>query len=231
MPGPVASTAVWALDTDQVLLAGVERLRRPATGYDIDKGIKALQFTFQRLATMGLNLWTIEKVVLDLTEDQPDYTLPADTMDVLEMVLRDASQANAKDIPVERMPRDTYAYIVNKAQAGDPSQAYVERNRDAPTLWLWPVPGRANLQLVYWRIRLFRDVGGMLDGLDVPTRWTNILVAGVAWYLSLTSPETTAADRAEHKAAFDEEIAVISPEDRDRGPFEVQIDLSSYYRV
>ena len=66
MPGPVSSTAEWSLDCDQVLLAGVERLRRPATGYDIEKGIKALQFTFQRLAAMGLNLWTIEKVTLDL---------------------------------------------------------------------------------------------------------------------------------------------------------------------
>ena len=169
---------------------------------------------------------TLEKLTMSLKP-----MLPADTLDVLEIVYRDTSLSDPTDVEMTRGSRDGYTRQPNKLDTGPPAVAYLHRGRDNPVLYVWPTPDRATYEIRYNRIRMFRDLGNMLTGLDVPNRWLGIVVAGVAWYLGLTQEACSLDDRAALKATFEDELATISPEDRDRSVFRTEIDLSSYYRV
>lgn len=229
--GPVPSTSNFTMDLDQVIAAAQERLRLPPEpGHDFQKSKRAVMFTFARLATAGLNRWTVEQVTRTLTINEPRYLLETDCLDVLEVAVRDTSLANPDDLMLERMSRDDYMMIPQKLRAGRPLQVYVERTRERPILHLYPVPQNSTFQLVYNRIRCFRDLGTPLDAIDVPNHWLGVIVAGVAYYLGLTKAELSTADREELRQGFEDEMKAISPEDRDRGPLTIALDLSDYFR-
>lgn len=232
MPGPVTTTTDWTLDVDEVILAASERLRRPdLPAFNIRTARRAINFCFNRFATVGLNLWTIDLLVtLDLTPGQASYSLPTGTLDVLEIVYRDTSESDPTDIEVTRGSRDDYTLQPNKDERGAPTFAYVQRGRDNPTMWVWPTPDRGTYQIRYNRIRRFYDLGNNLAAIDVPDHWLGVLVAGVTYYLSLVTPGTTPEERAEFKAQFEDEMATISPEDRDRSVLRIELDLMDYYR-
>jgi hypothetical protein len=229
--GPVPDSSSFNLDLDEVIQAATERLLLPPEiGHDIAKCRRAVQLCFARLATTGLNLWTVELATLPLVALQPDYLLDLDTLDVLEMVVRNTALSTATDIPVNRMARDDYHYLPNKLSAGEPRQIWVERTRDRPVLHVYPVPRLDSYELRYYRVRRFKDLGSPLDAIDIPPHWMGVVIAGVAYYLSLTHADVTEGTRAALKVDWNDEFATISPEDRDRGPMNVSIDLSAYMR-
>jgi hypothetical protein len=117
----------------------------------------------------------------------------------------------------------------DKATRGQPIMFFADRQRAAPVLYLWPTPDRV-YTFAYWRQKAFRDVGTMVDHLDIPVRFTNVLIAGVAYYLSLTRADVSPEVRATVKQAFAEETTEMLAEDRDRTPLSISIDLSGYYR-
>lgn len=229
--GPVSSTSAWTLDLDQVIAAAQERLRLPPEpGHDFQKSKRAVNFVFARLAASGLNRWTVDQETLALTANEPRYLLGTDCLDVLEVAVRDTAQAFRTDLMLERVSRDQYMTISNKLSPGRPSQVYVERTRERPILHLYPAPKISTFELVYNRIRCFRDLGSPLDAIDVPNHWLGVIVAGVAYYLGQTKAELTAGDRQELREAFEYEINCIAPEDRDRSPLTICLNLSDYYR-
>ena len=228
----VPSTATWTLDTDELISAAMERLRKPQeAGYDIKIARRSIQFTFAKLATMGINLATVDLETLDLSLGVVAYALPADTQDVLEMTYRDTAEGVPTDLMVTRISRDLYHYLPDKNSPGSPNQFFVDRQRDAPVLYIWMKPDRATYRLSYYRIRKFRDVGNMTDHLDVPTKWLGLLTAGVAMYIGKCTPDIAPDHRAELAADWQSELADILPEDSDRSPFHVDIDLSCYARL
>jgi hypothetical protein len=231
MAGPVPTTSEWTLDLDEVINAASERLPGPRRAIEIQTCRRAVQFCFSRFATIGLNLWTVEMLVsLQLEVNVASYTLPADTLDVLEMIYRDVSLSAPTEVAITRGSRDGYTLQPNKADTGPPSMAYLHRGRDNPTLYVWPAPDRA-YELRYNRVRMFRDTGNMLAGVDVPDRWLGVVVAGVAHYLGMTQDGITEEQLARLKNTFEDELMTISPEDRDRSVFKTEIDLATYYRV
>jgi hypothetical protein len=58
-----------------------------------------------------------------------------------------------------------------------------------PVLTLWPVPDTAQTYtLVYWRLRRIQDAGTGANTMDVPFRFLNCMVAGLAYMLSMKVP-------------------------------------------
>ena len=230
---PVASTASWTLDTDELISAAMERLRRPAdAGYDITVARRAIQFVLAKLTTRGINLHTVELQQLTLPLGVIRHELAADTEDVLEVTYRDTGLGSGlSDIRVARVGRDQYHFMPDKDTPGPPVHFYLDRQRDFPILYLWPAPDRATYRLDYYRIRRFRDVGQMTDNLDVRNKWLGLMVAGVAMYIGKNLPDLTPDHRAELRQDWLDELDDILPEDRDRADLVLGYDLSCYARI
>jgi hypothetical protein len=164
----------------------------------------------------GINLWTIEQGQQVLTPGVATYDIPADTVDLLEHVIRTGTGSNQQDLSVSRISVSTYATIPTKTATGRPIQVWVQRLRDNPKVTLWPVPDNAQpYTLVYWRMRRMQNAGEGVDTPDMNYRFFPCLVAGLAYYIAVKIPEL--ADRVQMlKAIYDEQFDLAAGEDREK---------------
>jgi len=143
-----------------------------------------------------INMWTIEESTVNLTEGTATYNLPADTIDLLEHVVRTGSGnvSTQSDLNISRISVSTYASIPNKLSQGRPIQIYVDRGQANPSVTVWPVPDQGTALdpyyiLKYWRMRRIEDSGTGVNTADVNFRFLPCLVAGLAYYIAQKDPE------------------------------------------
>ena len=190
------------------------------TGFDLISARRRLNLMALEWANRGLNLWTVDQQVLPLVAGTATYTLPGDTVDVLDAVVRTypGDMALQFDQVIPRISFTTYNAIANKLSQGRPIQYSVARQQAAPVVTFWQVPdSSAPYQFVYFRMRRMQDVGTSLDNTeDVPFRFLPSLVAGLAYYTALAkNPERVDMLRALYEQTFQE----AADEDRERATF------------
>jgi hypothetical protein len=79
-------------------------------------------------ANRGINLWTIEQGQIVLATGQATYPFPADTIDLLDQVIRtNNGTSNQIDINISRISESTYSTIPNKLTQGRPIQVWINR--------------------------------------------------------------------------------------------------------
>ena len=183
------------------------------TGYDLRTATRSLNLMLADWANRGLNRWTMAQTSTSLTSGTADYTLGADTIDILSAVIRTGTGTNQSDISLSRLSRDGYISITNKNTTGRPTQFYVDRQIN-PIVKLWPTPDSADTYtLVYDRLVRMDDADSATNTLDVPFRFYPCLAAGLAYYLALKK----APERIQVlKAVYEEEFERAAAEDRDR---------------
>lgn len=189
------------------------------TGYDLRTARRSMNFMAQEWQNKGINLWTVESGTIPLVAGQITYEMPDDTIDIIEHQCRlnNGSATSQSDYTMTRISVSEYAHINNKKTQGMPLQIYVDRQREKPVLYLWPVPdGTQTYTLAYWRIRRIEDVGsGGTNTIDVPARFLPVLVAGLAYHIALKRPESI--DRVPMlKQMYDELWEQAAGEDRDK---------------
>lgn len=191
--------------------AGVE----VKSGYDVRTARRSLNLLTIEWANRQVNLWTIEQVVLPLVAGTATYTLAADTIDILDLVIRTGSGTTQSDIAIGRIPLDTYASIPTKTAIGRPIQWYINRQA-TPTVTLWPVPADTSYTMVYWRMRRIQDTGPSgQTTMDIPFRFIPAMISGLAYYIARKKPELV--DRIQMlKAMYDESFQLAIEEDRER---------------
>jgi hypothetical protein len=217
---PTSGTATFDLDLNEIVEEAFERCGSELrTGYDLRTARRSLNLLFADWANRGINLWTIEQGQQVLTPGTATYTLPADTVDLIEHVIRTGAGnvSTQTDLTITRISVSTYSSIPNKLQQARPIQVWINRQQAAPQFTVWPVPDSSQTYtFVYWRLRRIQDAGaGGTYTQDIPFRFLNALVAGLAYYLSMKIPG--AEDRMQVlKAQYDEAWDLASTEDRDR---------------
>ena len=182
------------------------------TGYDLRTAKRSLNLLFADWANRGLNRWTITQTSITLSQGTTEYTLAADTIDILSAVIREnAGSSNQLDVTVNRIGRDTYLNLSSKLSQGKPTQYYVDR-QITPKFRVFPTPN-ATYTLVVDRLTRIEDADSATDTVDVPFRFYPCLAAGLAYYLAIKK----APDRIQIlKAIYDEECDRAATEDRDR---------------
>ena len=197
------------------------------SGYALRTARRALELLSIEWANRGLNLWTIEGPdVVTLSPGVPNYDLPDDTVDIVEQVVRDphGGLSPATDYPIDRFTLPEYAAITNKLAPGRPTVISVRR-QISPYFLLWMVPpDGSDYQLVYWRLRRMASLGtGGTGAPEIPWRFTNAMIAGLAFYLALKSKDPNALQRLEMlKGEYNEQFQLASDEDRDRATYRFQ---------
>lgn len=215
----VSGTTAFNMDLTELVEEAFERVgAEMRTGYDLRTARRSLNLMFADWANRGVNMWTFEQGTITLVPGVATYDLPADTVDLLEHVIRTGagSASTQADLNITRISVSTYATIPNKLQQARPIQVWIERRQTAPRITVWPVPDNTTpYTFVYWRLRRIDDAGGGVNTMDVPFRFLNAMVAGLAYYLALKVPN--GVDRIVLlKAQYDEAWDLASSEDRDR---------------
>ena len=203
------------------------------TGYHFRTARRSLNLLMNEWANRGINLWTIEQGSINMVQGQTTYDLPDDTVDLLEHVIRTQSgnAPNQTDLNITRISVSTYSTIPNKLAQGRPIQVWINRQSGQksgsntataahPQINVWPAPDQgteANPYYVfyYWRLRRIYDAGNGVNVMDIPFRFTNALVAGLAYMLSMKLPG--AEQRVQLlKAMYDEAWDLAAGEDREK---------------
>jgi hypothetical protein len=103
--------------------------REMRTGYDLRTARRSMNLMTIEWANRGINMWTIEQGVIELTAGLNTYALPLDTIDLLDHVIRtNANQTNLQtDLSITRISAPTYATIPNKLAQSRPIQVWIQR--------------------------------------------------------------------------------------------------------
>ena len=123
-------TTAFNLDVNDLIEEAFERCGLELrTGYDFRTARRSLNLLTIEWANRGINLWTVEQGQIVMETGQATYPLPADTIDLMDMVIRtnNGSQSNQIDINISRIAEPTYMSLPNKLAQGRPIQVYINR--------------------------------------------------------------------------------------------------------
>lgn len=213
-----SGTTTFNLDLTELVEEAFERCGAELrTGYDLKTARRSLNLLFADWSNRGINMWTIEQGSIPLVAGTATYSLPTDTVDLLEHVIRTGAgnAATQADLTITRISVSTYATLPNKLTQARPIQVLINR-LDSPSITLWPIPDNAQTYtFVYWRLRRIDDAGSGVNTMDVPFRFIPCMVAGLAYYLSMKIPG--ALERMQMlKAQYDEAWQTAADEDREK---------------
>jgi hypothetical protein len=206
------------------------------TGYDLRTARRSLNLLTIEWANRGINLWTIEQGSIPMVQGQIVYDLPADTIDLIDHVIRTQTGQAQTDINITRISVDTYSTIPNKNAQGRPIQVWINRQSGAtypdglippgtevryPQINVWPAPEQSNYYtFVYWRLRRIQDAGNGVTTQDIPFRFLPCMVAGLAYHLSKKIPG--ALERTQMlKMEYEELWQQAADEDREKAALRI----------
>ena len=217
-------TTAFNLDFSDIAEEAWERAgKEMRTGYDLRTARRSMNLMLLEWQSRGINMWTIDEGEVALVAGTATYDLPADTIDLLDHVIRTGSgnAATQADLTITRISVSTYSSIPNKLVSGRPTQLWIQRLRDAPRVTIWPVPDTSTPYVLrYWRIRRIQDAGNGAETADVQYRFLPALVAGLAYHLAVKSPDMMARVPM-LQAMYNEAFENAASEDREKASLRV----------
>ena len=220
----VSGSANFELDVADYIEEAFERCGLEVrTGYDLKTAKRSMNLLFADWANRGLNQWTIEQRSFTVVSNDGDYTLGADVIDILSLVVR----RSGTDYAISRISRDEYLNIPTKTTQGRPTQYFVDR-QITPVLKIWPLPDNSTDTILYDALTRVDDAGNYTNTIGIPFRFYPALAAGLAYYIGIKR----APDRVQMlKSLYEEELGRAMEEDRDRASFRIAPDLRNYRYV
>ena len=180
-----SGTVAFRPNVEEVITEAFERCGIDAqtrTGDHARSARRSLNLLFSEFSNRGINYWTVTQNTLTLVSGTSNYTLPAGTIDLLDVVVRDTS-TNIDQI-INRITIEEYNQIPDKTNAGKPSQYMVDRQY-TPVIYLWSVPNVSTLSLNYWAMNQQEDITASNQDTDIPYRWTDTICAGLSSKLAM----------------------------------------------
>ena len=214
-----SGTATFNMDFTEIAEEAWERAgREMRSGYDLRTARRSMNLLTIEWQNRGINMWTIDEGTISLIQGTSSYDLPADTIDLLEHVIRTGSGDvyTQSDLSISRISVSTYASIPNKLTQGRPIQIYIDRGQANPSVTVWPVPDASSTYVLkYYRMRRIQDAGSGVENADVNFRFLPCLVAGLAYYIAQKDPELApriSMLQTEYERQFD----LAAQEDREK---------------
>lgn len=190
---------------------------------------QAMNLMLSRWSNLGVNLWRVDTETITLSAGVSTYSVPADTIMILDMYARTPSGTSNTDRIMMPISRTEYASYPNKAQQGFPTVFWFDR-LISPTVTIWPVPdGSGNpTTITYNRVTQVQDAnlpGG--ETIDIPYRWLDAFANGLAYYLSrIWQPQLT----AQLKQEADEAYQIAANQDVENVSVFLSPQIAPYFR-
>jgi hypothetical protein len=206
-------------------------------------GFKPTELTAQHLAVAGSeanlvqvslanrepNLFAGQTWFRTLTAGQGAYIMPNEVIAISTAYITTTSNG----VSVDRViwPYSTFEYqsIPNKAQTG-PVQSYWFDRQAIPQITFWPVPDSAATYTINMRIFSQIQDASLKNGanLNLPYRWLDVFVAGLAHRLSRHfAPDKEQLRKADYQDAWTE----AAVEDQERVAIYMGANMSNYWRA
>lgn len=136
-----SGTATFNPDVAEIIEEAYERIGvEVSSGYEVRTARRSLNLLALEWANRQVHLWTIDSATVALLPGTKTYTLPADTVDLLDVVIRTTTGGSNSDLAIGRLSVGDYSAIPSKDSPGRPVQFYIDRQVAAPTVTVWPVP-------------------------------------------------------------------------------------------
>jgi len=219
----VSGVATFDMNFTELAEEAFERAgREMRTGYDLRTARRSTNIMMAEWANRGINMWTIEQGSIPMNEGTATYNLPADTVDLMEHVIRTGAgnTSTQADLTITRISVSTYATIPNKLSQARPIQVYIDRKQAVPTITVWPIPDQGTTAspyytFVYWRLRRMDNIDTGSNTADVNFRFLPCLTAGLAYYVAMKIPE--GAQRLDMlKTEYEYQWQLAASEDREK---------------
>jgi len=123
-------STLFNMDFTEIAEEAWERAgREMRSGYDLRTARRSMNLMTIEWQNRGINMWTMEQGVINLTPGLATYALPTDTIDLLEHVIRTGSNtaSTQADLTITRISVSTYATIPNKLSQARPIQVWIQR--------------------------------------------------------------------------------------------------------
>jgi len=123
-------STLFNMDFTEIAEEAWERAgREMRTGYDLRTARRSMNLMTIEWQSKGINMWTMEQGVINLTPGLATYALPTDTIDLLEHVIRTGQNTSSTqaDLTISRISVSTYATIPNKLSQARPIQVWIQR--------------------------------------------------------------------------------------------------------
>lgn len=212
-----SGTYTFTLDLGEILEEAFERAGlEMRSGYDYRTGRRSADLLLLEWQNRGINLWTIQSDTIDLVDGTARYQLDDNALDAVEVIVRTGSGVTQTDTSIERISISRFVSLVSKNSEGQPHSYYLERTPSGVFLNLWPVPNDDDNDLVVYYMSRIQDVGSVAsNNADLPARFLPALIAGLAYYISMKRPESSA--RAPLlKAVYEEQLNLAEEAHREK---------------
>lgn len=123
-------TTLFNMDFTEIAEEAWERAgREMRSGYDLRTARRSMNLMTIEWQSKGINMWTMEQGIINLTPGLATYALPTDTIDLLEHVIRTGQNTSSTqaDLTISRISVSTYATIPNKLSQARPIQVWIQR--------------------------------------------------------------------------------------------------------
>ena len=181
-----SGTFNFALEIDDVIEEATEMIGGEQTlGHEPASARRSLNLMLKDWQIRGILLWSTEASAITVTASVSSYALSGSTIDALQVIVN----RDNTDLPLTRISYEEYLQIPQKSQTGRATQYSIKRDRDNPTLFIWPIPENSTDVLKVEKIRELEDINKSAgQNADVPKRFLPCLSAGLAFYMSIKRP-------------------------------------------
>ena len=135
-----------------------------------------------------------------------------------------------QEIPLGQLNRDAYVNQSNKVFPGRPSNYYFQRDLPEPIVNIWPAPFSAaeQAQLVLWRHRQIMDTENLQQTVEIPHRWYEAIVNGLAARVGMETPlvDANLVPLLEQRSAMSMQRAWDG--DNDGSPIQINPGIGAY---
>jgi len=209
-----SGTFNFNLDIDEVIQEATEMIGGEQTlGHTPASARRSINLMLKDWQNRGILLWSTYTTLVTVITSTTTYALSDSTLDALEVVLR----RDGTDVQLQRISFEEYQLVPNKTQTGRSTQFTIKRNRDNPTIFLWPIPENSTDILNIEGIRELEDVNKSADqNADMPKRFLPPLTCGLSYYLSMKTPGTEMDRIGMLKSNYEALLQTALEEDRER---------------
>ena len=222
-----SGTKTWTLYVDEVIDEAMSRIgSEPITGNEAKGARRSLNIMMRDWANRGIQLWTIDEATQTVTEGTANYTLDTYTIGVTEAVISRTENSVRTDFQMERINREDYLNIPVKSTKGRPSQYFLDMQRAAPVVYLYPTPDNSTDVFRYKRRNRIEDITASTESIDIPDRFLQSAVSGLSFYMAQKRPQIDINRRQELKLQYEEEFKRALDEGREKVDLKIYPDIA-----